>query len=122
MKGKTVIVGSASKPGRYAQKAAAMLAERAFEFVPLGIQEGEVLGREILDINDEPKIEEVDTITLYINPTRQKAHYQYFLSLNPKRIVFNPGTENQEFKQMAEKAGIECQEACTLVMLSVGNY
>lgn len=122
MKGKTVIIGSAPKAGRYAQKAADMLDERSFDFIPVGIQQGEVLGREILNINDEPKIEDVNTITLYINPTRQKAHYQYLLSLRPERIIFNPGTENQEFKLMAEEQGIECQEACTLVMLSVGKY
>ena len=120
--GKTVIIGSAPKPGRYAYQAATMLADREFEFVPMGIQEGEVLGEEIVNIYDYPKIEGVETITLYINPTRQKEWYDYMISLTPKRIIFNPGTENQEFKSIAQKAGIECIEACTLVMLSTGVF
>lgn len=119
---KTVIVGSTPKPYKYAFQAAEMLDERDFEFIPLGIQEGKVLGRDILNLFDQPMIEHVDTITLYINPTRQKEWYNYLLSLKPNRIIFNPGTENQELKNMAEKEGIECLEACTLVMLSIGNY
>ena len=120
--GKTVIVGSTPKPYKYAQQAAKMLDERNYEFIPLGIQEGNVLGREILNVYDKPALKDVDTITLYINPQRQKEWYDYLLSLHPKRIIFNPGTENQELKNLAEKEGIECLEACTLVMLSIGVY
>lgn len=120
--GKTVIIGSVPKSYRYAFQAATMLEERDFDFIPVGIQEGEVLGREILNVNDKPEIEDVDTLTLYINPTRQKGWYDYMISLQPKRIIFNPGTENQEFKMLAQKEGIECVEACTLVMLSTGVY
>ncbi len=120
--GKTVIIGSTPKPYKYAYQAAQMLDERDLEFIPMGIQEGGVLGREIENIFDKPFIDDVDTITLYINPTRQKEWYDYLLSLAPKRIIFNPGTENQELKNMAEKKGIKCLEACTLVMLSIGSY
>lgn len=120
--GKTVIIGSVPKPYRYAYQAATMLADRDFEFVPMGIQEGEVLGQQILNVYDLPKLEDVETITLYINPIRQKEWYDYMISMAPKRIIFNPGTENQEFKSMVQKAGIECIEACTLVMLSTGVY
>ncbi len=119
---KTVIIGSVPKPSRYAYKAATMLEERNFDFIPLGIQEGDVLGRKILNVFDKPKIDDVDTLTLYINPGRQKEWYDYMVSLHPKRIIFNPGTENQEFKVLAQKEGIECIEACTLVMLSTGVY
>lgn len=122
MEKKTVIVGSTPKPYRYAHQAALMLDERDYPFIPLGIQHGDVLGRDILNIYDRPHIEDVDTLTLYINPGRQKDWYEYLLSLRPKRIIFNPGSENPEFKKLAEKQGIECLEACTLVMLSVGNY
>ncbi|HEY9117573.1 MAG TPA: CoA-binding protein [Roseivirga sp.] len=120
--GKTIIIGSTPKPYKYAYQAAQMLDERDFEFIPVGIQEGQVLGREIQNLFDKPAIEDVDTITLYINPTRQKEWYNYLLSLKPKRIIFNPGSENQELKNLAEKEGIKCLEACTLVMLSIGNY
>ena len=119
---KTVIVGSTPRPYRYAHQAATMLDEREIPFVPLGIQEGEVLGRTILNIKDRPEIEEVDTLTMYIGAPRQKEWYDYLLSLQPKRIIFNPGSENFEFKEKAEKQGVECLEACTLVMLSIGNY
>jgi predicted CoA-binding protein len=70
----------------------------------------------------QPEIKEVDTITLYMNPQRQKPHYSYILSLQPKRIIFNPGTENLELVSLAKELGIETVIACTLVMLSVGNY
>lgn len=117
-----MIIGSVPKPYRYAYQAATMLAERDLEFIPLGIQDGEVLGRKILNVNDKPSIKDVETLTLYINPTRQEEWYDYMISLRPKRIIFNPGTENQEFKLLAQKEGIECVEACTLVMLSTGVY
>ena len=119
---KTVIVGSTPKPYRYAHQAALMLEEREFPFIPLGIQEGEVLGREILNVYDKPAIEDVDTLTLYVNPSRQQGWYDYLLGLKPNRIIFNPGSENPEFKKLAEAEGVECVEACTLVMLSVGNF
>ena len=119
---KTVIVGAVTKPYRYAYRAAEMLHARNIDFIPLGIQKGEVLGEEIKNIYEKPVIEDVDTITLYINETRQTTCQEYLLSLSPKRIIFNPGAENQVFKKEAENRGIECLEACTLVMLSVGNF
>lgn len=119
---KTVIVGSVPKPYRYAYQAAIMLQENNQDFVPLGIQKGEVLGQEILNVHDRPQIEDVHTLTLYVNSSRQKSWYEYLFSLNPKRIIFNPGAENQEFKMLAQNKGIECLEACTLVMLSTGVY
>lgn len=120
--GKTVVMGSVPKSYRYAYQAAIMLKESGHDFIPLGIQDGEVLGESILNVYQEPKIDDVETLTLYINPTRQKEWYDYMISLRPKRIIFNPGTENQEFKIRAQKEGIECIEACTLVMLSTGVY
>lgn len=99
-----------------------MLHESKIPFVPIGISKGTVLGQSILNIHDTPAIENVHTITLYINPQRQKEWYDYLISLHPKRIIFNPGTENQEFISRAEKHDIECIQACTLVMLSVGSF
>ena len=71
---------------------------------------------------EKKSFENVDTITLYLNPMHQKQYYDYIVSLKPKRIIFNPGTENEEFEKMAEKKGIEALEACTLVMLRSGQY
>jgi uncharacterized protein len=117
MRKKTVIVGATDNRSRYAYLAANMLKEYDHEIVPLGIKSGSVAGHEILDIRKKPEIKDVDTITLYIGPPRQPEWYDYFLSLNPKRIIFNPGTENPEFEKLAADRGVEVLEACTLVML-----
>ena len=67
-------------------------------------------------------IEDVDTLTLYLNPTVQKEYYDYILKINPKRIIFNPGTENIELVNLAKQNGIEVEIACTLVLLSINQY
>jgi uncharacterized protein len=94
-----------------------MLAEYDHETVLLGIKKGDIDGNQILNIRERPLIKDVDTITLYIGPQRQPEWYDYLLGLKPKRIIFNPGTENAEFEALAEKQGIEALEACTLVLL-----
>jgi uncharacterized protein len=119
---KTVIVGASTNPSRYAFMAAERLVDNHHEIVPIGVKSGEVFGKSILDIGSKPSIEEVDTITLYIGPQHQKEHYEYLLSLKPKRVIFNPGTENAEFEKKVEESGAEALEACTLVMLSTGQY
>lgn len=119
---KTVIIGATTNPGRYAYLAARMLTEYRHEIVPVGIKDGEVFGKEILDIFEKPPVEDVDTVTLYIGPQKQPDYYDYILSMKPKRIIFNPGTENDAFEKMAEEKGIEALQACTLVMLRSGQY
>ena len=114
---KTVIIGATPDRSRYAFLAANMLQEYDNEFVPVSIKTGEVLGKEILDLRKRPPIEDVDTITLYIGTRRQPEWYDYILGLKPKRIIFNPGTENSELEQLAEDQGIEAVVGCTLVML-----
>lgn len=119
---KTVIIGATPNPARYAFLAARMLTSYNHEIVPVGIKDGAVLGKEILDIFEKPKINDVHTVTLYIGPQRQPEHYDYILGLRPKRIIFNPGTENSEFEKMAEEQGVQALQACTLVMLRSGQY
>lgn len=119
---KTVVVGATPNPSRYAYMAANMLRDNHHEVVPLGIKRGEVAGVEILDIRQKPPIEGVDTITLYIGPRHQPEWYDYLLSLKPRRIIFNPGTENEAFEQRAADAGVEVEEACTLVLLRTRQY
>lgn len=116
-KKKTVIVGATPNKSRYAYLAAQMLTEYGHEIVPLGIKKGDVFGKAILDIRTKPDIQDVDTITLYIGPHRQPEWYNYLLGLKPKRIIFNPGAENDEFEKLAEEQNIEAMEACTLVLL-----
>jgi|SRR5688572_24126803 len=119
---KTVVVGATPNQSRYANLAAVMLSEYKHDTVLLGIQKGDINGNKILDIREKPKIENVDTITLYIGTHRQPEWYDYLLSLKPKRIIFNPGTENETFEKLAEQQGIEATEACTLVLLRSRQY
>jgi uncharacterized protein len=122
MNKKTVIIGATTNPSRYAYMAAEMLISYKHEIVPIGIKKGEINGQVIFDINQKPKVEAVDTVTLYIGPQNQPEHYDYLLSLKPKRFIFNPGTENPEFEKLVEESGAEAIEACTLVMLRTNQY
>jgi predicted CoA-binding protein len=122
MSKKTVIIGATTNPSRYAYFAADRLTNAGHEIVPVGIKKGEVFGEEILDIRESPKVDDVDTITLYLGARHQPEYYDYLLSLNPKRIIFNPGTENPELVKLASEKGIETEYACTLVMLGSGVY
>jgi len=122
MNKKTVIIGATTNPSRYAFLAAGMLTEYKHDIVPIGIKKGEVYGQQILSIYEHPAVKDVDTVTLYIGPHHQPEHYDYIMSLNPKRVIFNPGTENQEFENELEKKGVEAIEACTLVLLRSGQY
>ena len=117
---KTVVLGASPKPIRYSYAAVQQLTARGHEAVPVGIKEGNIEGIEI--IKGQPEVDGVDTVTLYLNPKRQEDYYDYIFSLKPKRIIFNPGTENLELIQMAKDRGVDVEVGCTLVMLSVGNY
>ena len=122
MKKRTVVVGATPNQARYAYLAAGMLTEYQHDLVPIGVKKGVVFGKEILDIRKKPEVQNADTVTLYIGPHHQPEWYDYLLSLRPKRIIFNPGTENDEFEKLAEEKGIEVLEACTLVMLRSNQY
>lgn len=117
---KTVVIGATPDPTRFAFKASKMLLEYGHEIVPVGIKKGEISGIPIR--NDQPPIEGVDTVTMYVGTKNQAPLYDYILSLKPKRIIFNPGTENDELISMAKKNNIDPVIGCTLVMLSVGSY
>ncbi|MBK6340467.1 MAG: CoA-binding protein [Bacteroidetes bacterium] len=117
---KTVVLGASSKIDRYSNRAVKQLIAHGHQVIPIGFENEKINGLQI-ETALLP-IENVNTISLYLNPKRQEAYYDYILSLNPKRIIFNPGTENRDLEQLAKKLNIETIEACTLVMLSVGNY
>ncbi|MBK6264670.1 CoA-binding protein [Marivirga sp. S37H4] len=122
MSKKTLIVGATNNPSRYAYLAAERLTRAGHEIVPIGIKKGEVLGHEILDIKTAPVLKDIDTITMYIGPQHQPEYYDYLIGLAPKRIIFNPGTENPELAVKASGNGIETENSCTLVMLGSGVY
>lgn len=117
---KTVVLGASTNPARVSHTAVHRLKKHGEEVVPIGIKKGSVA--DIPIINDRPELTDVDTLTLYLNPQRQKAYYDYILSMQPKRIIFNPGTENAELVRLAREKGIETEYACTLVLLSMGSY
>jgi predicted CoA-binding protein len=117
---KTLILGATENPERYAYKAAHKLTENGHPIINVGIKKGDVAGQPIHV--DKAIFSNIDTITLYVGAKNQPEWYDYILQTKPQRLVFNPGTENTELKNLAQKEGIETIEACTLVMLSVGNY
>ncbi len=117
---KTVVLGATPNPSRYAYLAVQRLLSKGHEVVPIGLRKGEVEGLTIQNYHTE--VSDVDTITFYLNPDNQRPYYDYIFSLNPKRLIFNPGTENRELMRMAREKGIEVEAGCTLVMLSIGDY
>jgi predicted CoA-binding protein len=117
---KTVIIGASDRSNRYSYLAANRLVAHGHAIVPIGSHPGQVAGVDI--ITGHPTVEGVDTVTLYINPGRQPAYYDYVASLKPRRVIFNPGTENEAWEAQLMAKGIEALEACTLVMLSTGQY
>jgi hypothetical protein len=116
----TLVLGASSNPERYSFIATKRLKEHGHKVYPVGIQAGEIEGEKILTDNPIPK--DVNTVTIYLSAKNQKHLYDYIFSLKPKRLIFNPGAENSELENLAKEKGIECVDACTLVMLSVGNY
>ena len=117
---KTVVLGASMNPSRYSNMAVKKLAAHDHPVVAIGKRKGNIGPIEIK--TDHENEEGVDTVTLYLNSQNQKEYYDYILALKPQRIIFNPGTENDELVQKAKEAGIEPVEACTLVMLSIGAY
>ena len=117
---KTIVLGASTNPSRYSYKAVNNLLDNNYEVIPMGIKKGEIRGLKI--INDLPTFDDIDTITMYINPQRQKEYYDYIIKTNPKRIILNPGTENDELAKLARAKNIEVVENCTLVLLSIGVY
>ena len=117
---KTVVLGASENPSRYSYLAVNRLTAHNHPVVAIGRKEGKVGDTAI--ITEHPNIENVDTVTLYLNEQHQKEYYDYIFSLHPKRIIFNPGAENDELAEMAAAKGIQPMEACTLVLLSTGQY
>ncbi len=117
---KTLIIGASNNPERYAYKAAERLRAFGHEIELLGIRSDTIFGKTI--DTDKKLYEGIDTVTLYVGPQRQPEYYDYVISLKPKRVVFNPGTENPEFEEILSKNGIESEVACTLVLLGTGQF
>jgi predicted CoA-binding protein len=116
----TLVFGASLNPDRYSNMAMHRLSEYSIDVKAFGLKKGTVSGIEI-DTN-LVSYRNIHTVTLYVNPKRQEAYYDYILNLNPTRVIFNPGTENPEFYSLLSEASIHYEAACTLVLLSTSQY
>lgn len=120
MKNKTLVLGASTNPNKYSNIAIKRLADKGIKVVGLGIRKGTVLG--VIIGVEKIAYKNIDTVTLYLNPKRQEEYYQYIINLKPRRVIFNPGTENPAFEKMLKENNIEAEVACTLVLLSTNQY
>ena len=117
---KTLVLGASDNPSRYSYLAVNRLRSQGYPVVAIGKKNSMVAG---VPIEKEKKYwENIDTVTLYLNPAHQQEYYDYIVSLQPKRIIFNPGAENDELAELASRNGIKPVEACTLVLLSTNQF
>lgn len=115
-----IVLGASTNPNRYSYIATRILAQQQFNVYPFGIRSGNIHG---LTIQSElPNNQVVDTVTLYLNPEKQKEYINHIIELHPRRVIFNPGTVDNNSIETLSKEGIECIEACTMVMLRTGQY
>ena len=117
---KTVVLGASDSPMRYSFLAVRRLKSYDHPVVAIGKKTGMIDDTHI--ITEHPQMDDVDTVTVYLNPMHQKQYYDYIIALHPKRIIFNPGAENTELTSLAKENGIQPINACTLVMLGTGQY
>ena len=117
---KTLVLGASTKPARYAFMAIEKLVEKGHSVLAIGQNAGEVAGIKIQ--TKAIPLKNIDTVTLYLNPARQRDYYNYIVEAQPKRVVFNPGTENPEFYQLLKLNDIKVEVACTLVLLATNQY
>ncbi len=117
---KTLVLGASLKTDRYSNYAIHSLINAKHEVIGVGLKEGEIDG--VIIYKGMPSFENIHTVTLYLNSKRQESYYDYILSLHPKRVIFNPGTKNIELEKILKKNNIDYEDACTLVLLSTGQY
>jgi predicted CoA-binding protein len=116
----TLVLGASPNSDRYSFLATNLLSEKGFEVYPFGVKKGVIGNHEI--VNEWPTNQTIDTVSLYIGPAGQIDYYDAIIALAPRRIIFNPGTENLDLQALAKANGIETLTACTLVMLKTGQY
>jgi len=116
----TLVVGASAKPERFSNIAVKRLLASNIPVIAVGLREGEVSGVRIQKLF--PDLNSIHTVTLYVGPKNQAVYYDYIIKINPKRVIFNPGTENIQFEDVLRKQGIEVVRNCTLIMLDNGTY
>ena len=117
---KTLVIGASPNRNRYAHKAVIMLHNIGVDVVPLGIKKGKIGGIPI-QIEKKPVLD-IHTVALYINPVKQLEYYDYIINLKPKRLIFNPGTENSELQKLAIKNGIDAINSCVLILINSNRF
>ena len=117
---KVLVYGASTNPSRYAYIATELLLQHGHEVSLVGIKKGEVLGLPIQQ--DQPFLQNIDTVTLYVGPANQEGLLAYLSAISPRRVIFNPGTENPALEEALQNKGIEVEEACTLVLLHTGQF
>ena len=117
---KTLILGASDNPSRYSYLALNSLRKHGHPVIAIGKKSSKVADVDL--ITEKKEFDDIDTITIYLNPDNQKQYYDYIFSLHPKRVIFNPGAENQELIDLLRSKGIDPVEACSLVLLSTGQY
>ncbi len=117
---KTLVLGASPKPSRYSFLAVNKLREHHHPVIAIGKKEA-LIG-DVPVLSSSGPLSDLDTVTVYLNTENQKSYYDYILGLHPRRVIFNPGAENPAFEKILQDMGIETLEACTLVLLSTGQY
>ncbi len=118
--GKMLVLGAAENPDRYSCKAVKSLDRNGYDAVAVGFRSGSIKEYEIL--TGMPEIKDVDTVLLYLGKKKQPGFYDYVLTLNPKRVIFNPGAENKEFEDLLREKGVNVVKDCALIMLNTGSF
>ena len=120
MKKTTLVLGASPNENRYSNRAVGQLRANNYPVIAYGIKSGEIADVKInLTLS---QWEDIDTVTMYLSPKNQVDFYKYIIDLKPNRVIFNPGTENPEFEKLLNEHGIAHEQACTLVLLTMGAY
>jgi len=117
---KTLVLGASTNPDRYSFKAINSLVSHNQSVIAIGQNTGDVAGIKIQ--TKQIPLKNIHTVSLYLNPARQKDYYNYIIAIAPKRVIFNPGTENPEFSALLKQNNIKAEDACTLVLLTTNQY
>ena len=120
MKKKTLVVGASDSPSRYSYHAINRLIANDHEVEAIGSRAGEIGSVKIFE--GKKKVNDIDTVTIYLNKRNQEKYYDYIVNLKPRRVLFNPGTENVEFEALLSSKNISHERVCTLVLLSINQY
>ena len=117
---KTLVIGASVKPDRYSHKVVLKLLDSGIKVIPMGINQGNIA--DLVIVRPFEKQKDIHTVSIYIKPEIQKEYYKYIINLQPKRVLFNPGTENPIFSQILQKHNIYWENSCSLVLLSTNQY